>query len=110
MACDEKLSQRIRDFLDGMPGLVEKRMFGGVAFLLNGNMTCGIHKEWLVVRVGPDANDRALEKPFTRIFDITGRPMKGWIMIDPEGVVTDDDLEGWVMQGVEFASSLPAKG
>lgn len=109
MAYDEGLAQRIGDMLGEQPGLVEKKMFGGVGFLLHGNMACGVHKDALVVRVGPERYDEALKRPHTRPFDITGRPMKGWVMLAADGYEADDDLNSWVQQGIEFALSLPPK-
>jgi hypothetical protein len=109
MAFDEKLAQRIRQELESVPGVVEKRMFGGVAFLLNGNMCVGVHKDALMVRLAPDATDAALKKLHTRVFDLTGKPMKGWLLVDPEGVTTAAALKKWVGQGVAYAGSLPEK-
>lgn len=109
MAFDEKLAQRLRQQLEAQRGLVEKRTFGGVAFLLNGNMCCGVHKQAMIVRVAPEATDAALRKPHTRLFDLTGRPMQGWVLVDPEGVKTAAALKKWVEQGVAYARSLPAK-
>ncbi len=109
MAYDEGLAQRIGDMLGEQPGLVEKKMFGGVGFLLHGNMACGVHKDALIVRVGPERYDEALKRPHTRPFDMTGRPMKGWVMLAADGYEADDDLSSWVQQGIEFALSLPPK-
>ena len=110
MAYDEDLARRVREQLAAEPGVTEKAMFGGLAFLLNGNMAVGLSGEELMVRVGPNASDDALERPHTRPFDMTGRPMKGWILVAPEGVADERQLAGWVAQGVGFARSLPAKG
>lgn len=109
MAYDEGLAQRIRDMLGEQPGLVEKKMFGGVGFLLFGNMAGGVHKDALIVRVGPERYDEAMKRPHTRPFDMTGRPMKGWVMLAANGYEADDDLSSWVQQGIEFALSLPPK-
>jgi hypothetical protein len=109
MAYDEGLAQRIREVLVGHPGLVEKKMFGGVGFMLHGNMACGVNKEDLIVRVGPARYEEALERSHTRPFDMTGRPMKGWVMVAPNGTESDSDLAGWVQQGVDFCLSLPPK-
>ena len=109
MAYDEGLAQRIRELLDEQPGNVEKKMFGGVGFIIHGNMACGVHKDALVVRVGPEKYQDALDKPHTREFDITGRSMKGWVMVTSDGYETDEALKDWVLQGVEFALSLPPK-
>ena len=109
MAFDEKLAERMRKQLADQGGVVEKRMFGGVAFLLNGNMCCGVHQEALMVRLSPDAAAAALRQPHTRIFDLTGRPMKGWLLVDAEGLKTAAQLKRWIGQSVAFAASLPAK-
>lgn len=109
MAYDETLALRVSAALGDLAGLTEKKMFGGVGFLLNGNMACGVHKEYLIVRVGPDRYQAALEKKHTKIFDITGRPMTGWVMVDADGLVTDDKLHLWVQRGIDFAETLPPK-
>ncbi|MDA0240467.1 MAG: TfoX/Sxy family protein [Proteobacteria bacterium] len=109
MAYDEGLAVRIRELLDGEPGLDEKKMFGGIGYLINGNMACGIYGDALIVRVGPDAYEEALSKPHAGEFDITGRAMKGWVLVAAPGISEDDDLSAWIRQGTVFASSLPAK-
>lgn len=109
MAYDEGLLHRMRELLDEGPEIVEKKMFGGVGFLLQGNMACGILNDDLIVRVGPEQYDEALADPQARQFDITGRPMTGWVMIAPAGYAEDEDLDRWVQQGLAFAGSLPAK-
>ena len=109
MAYDEDLAARIEEVLLGQPGLVPKKMFGGVAFLVKGNMACGVHKDMLMVRVGPDGYDQAMQEPYTRQFDLTGRVMKGWVTVDPEGISSQADLERWVQTGLEFALTLPPK-
>lgn len=109
MAYDEGLAHRVMTLLSGQSGLVEKKMFGGVGFIINGNMACGVNKDDLIVRVGPDNYEQALSQPNSRPFDFTGRPMKGWVMVDQDGISSDQDLQNWVAQGVEFAQSLPPK-
>jgi TfoX/Sxy family transcriptional regulator of competence genes len=109
MAFDEKLAERMRKQLAGQSRVAEKRMFGGVAFLLNGNMCCGVHKQAMLVRVAPQDTEAALRRPHTRLFDLTGRPMKGWVLVEAEGVKTAASLRRWVDQGVAYAASLPAK-
>ncbi len=112
MADDTGLEQRIRELLDGglcPSGFVEKRMFGGVGFLVGGNMACGVHKGRLIVRVGPGAYARALARPHAGAFDLTGRPMAGWVMVAAEGCQSEADLDRWVREGIEFALSLPTK-
>jgi hypothetical protein len=109
MAYDEKLAGRVRKLLAKRKAIAEKKMFGGVAFLLNGNMCCGLHGEELIVRLDPEETDQALASPHTRIFDMTGRPMKGWILVEPAGLAKKDALAKWVGVGVDYAASLPAK-
>jgi TfoX/Sxy family transcriptional regulator of competence genes len=109
MAYDEELAQRIRDSLQEIPALVEKKMFGGIGFMLRGNMACGVNGDVLIVRVGPERYEEALATPYARVFDMTGRPMKGWVTVAPAGIAADDELERWVWQGVDFAMSLPEK-
>lgn len=108
MAYDSKLAERIRSQLKGIP-FVEKKMFGGVGYLLNGNMACGVNKNDLIVRVPPDKHAGLLKRPHARPFDMTGRPMKGWLIIEADGCKTDKQLSVWVKEGVEFALTLPAK-
>jgi TfoX/Sxy family transcriptional regulator of competence genes len=109
MAYDLNLAQRIRQVLAGQPGLVEKKMFGGVGFLIRGNMACGVHGNDLIVRLGAERYPQALAQPHTRPFDMTGRPMQGWVMVAPEGAASDHDLREWVSQGTAFAATLPPK-
>jgi TfoX/Sxy family transcriptional regulator of competence genes len=115
MVYDEILAGRVRALLGGLPGLgnppgfTEKKMFGGVAFLMNGNMACGISKTALIVRVGPAHYSQALHEPFTSEFDITGRPMRGWVSVSPDGCRSEADLFRWIKRGVTFARSLPPK-
>ena len=117
MAYNEKLAGRIRSELGDIP-IVEKRMFGGVGFLIHGNtpalapgasVACGVHKENMIVRVDPAKHATLLKKPGARPFDITGRPMKGWLQVEPEGCRISKQLSAWVKEGVEFALTLPAK-
>ena len=107
MAYDLKLAERIRSELDGIH-FVEK-MFGGVGFLLSGNIACGVNKNDLIVRVDPEKHSVLLKKPHAKPFDLTGRPMKGWLLVTPDGCKTDKQLGAWVKEGVEFALTLPAK-
>src|SRR4051794_12962170 len=96
MAFDESLAARIRDALARKRGVEEKKMFGGVGFLLHGNMLVGVWKDSLIARLGPDEGEEALREPHVREFDITGRAMKGWVLVGPEGVEDDDQLSGWI--------------
>lgn len=109
MAYDEGLAQRVRDAIAGEIGFVEKRMFGGVGVLLNGNMVCGVLNSDLIVRVGLDRHDEAIARPGARLFDITGRAMKGWAMVGDEALDDDDAFEWWLKAGIAHARSLPAK-
>lgn len=109
MAYDTELAQRVRELLADQPGLDEKVMFGGIGFMLQGNMACGVHGQGLIVRVGQERYAEALQAQHTKVFDLTGRPMKGWVVVTPEGLGSDEVLAGWVGQGVGFALSLPPK-
>ena len=108
MAYDLKLAERIRSELNGMP-FVEKKMFGGVGLLLNGNLACGVNKDNLIVRVDPEKHNALLKKSHVKPFDLTGKPMKGWLLVEADGVKTDKQLSAWVKEGVEFALTLPPK-
>ena len=110
MAFDEALAARVRRGLDERAGIVEKRMFGGIAFLLHGNMCVGVHNDELIVRLEPAAAERALSEPNVRRFDLTGRPMKGWLMVSANGLASDGALQRWLDAGVTFAGLLPRKG
>ena len=108
MAYDEALAERIRDRLTEMPGVTDKRMFGGIAFMTDGNMTVGVTGDDLMVRVGPDATEEALAQPGARPFDMTGRPMRGWVVVD--GAELDDDvLSEWIERARSFVATLPPK-
>ncbi len=109
MAYNEKLARRVHGLLKQTPGLEYKKMFGGIGFLLHGNMVCGILNDDLIVRVGPDRYAEALALPHTREFDITGRTMNGWVMVSGTGCGSEEDLSIWVQRGVSFAGSLPKK-
>ncbi len=109
MAYNEALAQSVRLVLADQAGVTEKKMFGGLTFLLFGNMVCGVVNDDLVVRVGPDRHEEALAEPFARAMDFTGRAIKGMVYVDPEGYRSAEDLGKWVQQGLEFALSLPPK-
>lgn len=109
MAFDENLADRIRSELGPLHGISEKKMFGGLAFLLNGNMCCGVHGDEMIVRLPAQQTVAALSQPHTRIFDLSGRPMKGWVMVGAAGLKTKAALAKWLRLAVECASSLPAK-
>lgn len=109
MAYDPVIAQRARQEMQHLPGFSEKKMFGGVGFLLWGNMVCGVNGNDLIVCVGKEGYDQALSQPHTRVFDMTGKPMTGWIVVEPDGVAGEADLRRWVDQGVQFALTLPPK-
>jgi len=109
MAFDEGLAQRIREVVEQRPGVSERKMFGGLCFLLNGNMACGVTGDELMVRVGPDGHADALAEPHARKMDFTGRPMKGFVFVSAEGLDGDEELARWVERGMQFASTFPAK-
>jgi TfoX/Sxy family transcriptional regulator of competence genes len=109
MAYDEGLAQRVREELEDREDVVEKRMFGGLAFLIGGNMSVGVMKDELMVRVGPEDCASALGEPHARKMDFTGRALTGFVYVAPGGFDSDDDLRAWIARGVGFAGSLPAK-
>ena len=109
MAYDETLADRVRSGLAGRLGINERRMFGGLAFMLDGNMCCCVTERGLMVRVGPDGYEDALRQPHAGVMDMTGRPMRGWVLVGLEGLASDESLGQWVQQGAEFAGTLPPK-
>jgi TfoX/Sxy family transcriptional regulator of competence genes len=109
MAYSESLAARIRQALKGRRGFTEKKMFGGIGFLLHGNMCVGIWQTSLIVRLGPELAAAVLKEPNVVEFDITGRSMKGWAMVEAEGVETDEQLAHWIGRAVEFVQTLPRK-
>ena len=109
MAYDEHLAQRIRDAVGDDPGIDEKKMFGGLAVLLDGNMAVGVSGDELMVRVGVDDFDEALTNPGVRPFEMSGNRMNGWVLVGGEGIAEDKDLERWIDGGMSFAGSLPPK-
>ncbi len=109
MAYNEDLAQRVRSVLKRRRGISEKKMFGGLAFLVRGNMSCGVVDNELMARVGPIAYEAALKERHARPMDFTGKPLKGFVYVSEKGVSTDKGLKKWVDRAVEFARSLPAK-
>jgi TfoX/Sxy family transcriptional regulator of competence genes len=109
MAYSQSLAARIRQALAGTRGIEEKKMFGGVGFLLDGNMLVGVWKDSLIARLGPDAGKEALAEEHVRPFDITGKPMKGWAMVEPDGIESDGQLTAWIERATAFVKTLPAK-
>ena len=110
MAYDEDLANRIRELIAGAPDVTEKKMFGGLAFLIGGNMSVAASGQGgLLVRVDPEDTDAFLAKPHARPFEMRGREMQGWLRVDAKGLRTKRQLEPWVRRGVSYARSLPAK-
>ena len=110
MPYDEELADRVRAVLSDQSGkIVEKKMFGGLSFMFQGNLCCGVIKDELMVRVGPDGHDNAIAQPAARIMDFTGRPMEGWIVVGRKGFSSAETLRDWVRRGTGFAASLPPK-
>src|SRR3954467_14253950 len=109
MAFDASLAERIRNVLARKKGNQEKKLFGGVGFLLNGNLCVGVWRDSLIVRLGPEQAAEALKQPFVQPFDITGRPMTGWVLVEPKGIEDDDQLRGWIQRAVKFIGKLAGK-
>jgi len=108
MAFDDALAKRVSLLLT-KKGVIEKKMFGGVGYLLNGNMACGVHEDNLIVRVGVERYKEILDLPHTKLFDLTGKAMTGWVEVLPAGTRTDQELIHWINLGIEFAETLPPK-
>ena len=109
MAYDEGLADRVRGVFEGKPGVREQKMFGCLAFMLDGNMACGVHGGELIVRVGRDNFEDAMSRPYTRPFDLTGRLIRGFVLVYADGVAGCDGLSDWVKWGIAYAESLPPK-
>ncbi|HMP57755.1 MAG TPA: TfoX/Sxy family protein [Gemmatales bacterium] len=109
MAFDESLAERIRDCLARRKNVEEKKMFGCICFFLNGNALAGVWKDSLIARLGPDEGKAALLEPHVRAFDITGKPMRNWVAVEPEGIEDDEHLRMWIQLALKFVSKLPAK-
>lgn len=109
MTYNERIDGRVEKAISRWKNTDRKNMFGGVCHLLNGNMFCGVYKDFLILRLGKDGGSKALALPHVRPFDITGKPMKGWVMVEQEGFKADRDLLSWLHQAKEFVSSLPPK-
>ena len=109
MAYDEDLADRVRALFAGRSGVREQQMFGGLCFMLDGNMACGILGSELVVRVGRENLDDALASPHSRPFDMTGRPMRSFVYVAAQGIADDAGLAEWAAQGIAYAESLPPK-
>jgi hypothetical protein len=109
MAFDLNLHDRITAIIAPWQGLAAKRMFGGICYVLQGNMFAGVYKDFLILRLGEAGASEALKLPFSRPLNITGKPMKGWVMVSPEGNAADADLRAWLEKAKAFALSLPPK-
>ncbi len=109
MAYDEKTAERVRRVLSGRRELVEKKMMGGICFMVSGNMCCGVTGSALMVRVGRDAYQRMLAQPHVRPMEFAGRRPTGFVLVDPAGYRTERAFAAWVQRGIDFVSTLPAK-
>ncbi len=109
MAYNLEVASKMRAELQGITGLSERKMFGGIAFMIHGNLACGVQGESLIVRVGPERHAEALEQPHARPFDFSGRPMSGWVYVDPGGFASAQDLKKWIQWGIEYAITLSKK-
>ena len=109
MAFDEALAERIRAVFADVAGVREQKMFGGLSFLVNDHMCCGLNDDDLVVRVGPDAYEEALHLPHARKMDFTHRPLRGFVYVASAGTESDEDLADWVERGLKYVHSLPPK-
>jgi len=109
MAYNSAIAEDVRARIGNHAGLSEREMFGGIAFMIYGNMAVGVSGEELMVRVGKDSHDEAIALPGARTFDMSARPMRGWVAVAPEGFAADDELDGWIDRGVAFAETLPRK-
>ena len=109
MAYDTKLAERVRAIVGARRGLTERKMFGGIAWMVHGNMACGVLEDELIVRLGAEDSDRALAEPDARAFDMTGRPMRGFVVVGGQSIAQDGELRAWVDAGADYASSLPPK-
>jgi TfoX/Sxy family transcriptional regulator of competence genes len=109
MAYDEDLATRIREVLADRPDMTERKMFGGIAFMIGGHMACGVVDDDLMLRLGEEGADAALDRPHTRVMDFTGRPTKGAIYVEPAGTAGDGDLRAWIERALAFVATLPPK-
>jgi hypothetical protein len=109
MPYSKSLAARIRQTLAQQKGIVEKKLFGGVAFLLHGNMLVGVWKDSLIARLGPEQRAKALAEHYVKEFDVTGRPIKGWVMVEPDGIENDGQLGQWIGRAGEYVVTLPPK-
>jgi TfoX/Sxy family transcriptional regulator of competence genes len=109
LAYSESLARRVRQVFAGNRAITERKMFGSVVFLLHGNMCVAVSQSSLIVRFGPEHADAARRQPYVVEFDVAGRPLRGWVMVEVEGTETDEQLSGWIERAVEFVETLPRK-
>ncbi|MGD9304576.1 MAG: TfoX/Sxy family protein [Desulfobacterales bacterium] len=109
MPYNEEIDTRIKNVVSNWKNRDAKKMFGGVCHLLNGNMFCGVYKDYLILRLGGEKAQEVLKSPFARPFDITGKPMKGWVMLEEDGFATANQLKDWLTLAIKFAETLPPK-
>ena len=109
MAYDEELAERLAQLYSEHPEVVQKKMFGGLCFMVSGHMSCGVNADSLMVRVGPDQYAEALARPHAREMDFTGKPLRGFVYVDRPGFASDADLAQWVDMSMRFVFSLPPK-
>ena len=109
MPYNAKIEERINKITTGWKGINSKKMFGGICCLLDGNMVCGVYKDFLILRLGEEEAAAALKKAHVKTFDITGRPMKGWVMVSEDGIAQDAEMKSWLQKAKKFVATLPAK-
>lgn len=109
MSFSLSLADRIRSIVARRRGITEKRMFGSLCFLLHGNLLVGVWKNSLIARLGPEEAEAALREPYVGLFDVTGKPMKNWVMIEPDGIEHDEQLSQWIDRALTFVTTLPKK-
>ena len=109
MAYDEGLSFRVEEILADTSAFIAKKMFGGIGYLIRGNMTCGVIQNALIIRLSQQDYQTALQKPNTRKFEMTGKEMRGWLLVDPDGTSDDNDLQNWINSALQFSATLPPK-
>jgi len=107
---DNEIEDRIGTVISRWKNTQAKKMFGGICHLLGGNMFCGVYKDFLILRLGEEESKEALKLPSIRPFDITGKPMKGWVMVEKAGFKSEGSLKAWLSKAREFVSTLPSKG
>jgi len=103
------IDSKIRELLSRRRNIESRKMFGGVCYLLRGNMFSGVYKDFLILRLGDKGAQEALRSNYVRPFDITGKPMKGWVMVDEKGFRSNDELSAWLEEALNFIKTLPEK-